>query len=198
MRAAWLTGFGTLPVIALCAVVLAGCVPSAAPPGQVPPGDGAGSSGSFTGPWADLFEATYEQATSDDERAALDDSEISAEEYAYFQDKIIQCLDGIGVTGEFASDGSLSYTKPKDASKDAIRACNADNGIRVIALHDAILRNPTHLDESQIMLDCLRRNDVVGAGYTVADLNNGVDLEKVSADPDFGGCAADPLKYTGE
>ena len=194
MRAALFTGSPCIPVIVLCAVGLSGCAPAAAPPDPVP---GASSSGRFTGPWADLFEVTYGQATSDDERAALDDSEISAEEYAYFQDKIVTCLDGIGVSAHFDSDGSLKYTKPTAVSTDAVRDCNAENGIRVIALHDAILRNPTHLDESQIMLECLKRNDVVGAGYTVADLENGVDLEKLSSDSDFGGCAADPLKYDG-
>jgi hypothetical protein len=185
----------SLPAIALCAMALTGCAPAVAPPDPMPD---ASSSGRFTGPWAELFEVTYEQATSDDERAALDDSEISAEEYAYFQDRIIGCLDRIGVSGSFASDGSLSYTKPEDASEDAIRDCNAENGIRVIGLRDAILRNPNHLDESEIMLECLQRNDVVGPAYTVADLENGVDIEKLSAESDFAGCAADPLRYSGE
>ena len=195
MRAALLTGLSCIPVVVLCAAALTGCAPEAAPPDPAP---GASSSGRFTGPWADLFDVTYEQATSEDERAALDDSEISAEEYAYFQDKIVGCLEGIGVNARFDGDGSLSYTKPKEVSTDAVRDCNADNGIRVIALHDAILRNPTHRDESEIMLECLQRNDVVGSGYTIADLENGVDLEELSSDADFGGCAGDPLNYEGE
>lgn len=188
-------GYAQVLAIALCATALAGCTPAAAPPD---PESGPTSSGRFAGPWADLFELTYEQATSDDERAALDDSEISPEEYAYFQDKIVACLDGIGVTAHFEADGSLNYTKPKAVSADAVRDCNADNGIRVIGLHDAVLRNPTHLDETEIMLDCLRRADVVGQGYTAADLDNGVDMDKISADPAFGGCVDDPLHYDGQ
>lgn len=192
MRAALRIGVAAV----LCAAALSGCSAAAPVPGD--PATGASSSGRFTGPWADLFEQTYAEAASDDERAALDDSEVSAEEYAYFQDKIVACLDGLGVSAQFQSDGSLDYSKPKGVSRDSIQKCNADNGIRIIALRDAIVRNPAHLDETKIMLECLQRNGVVGAGYTSADLENGVDIAELGAKPEFGGCAGDPLNYQGE
>ena len=183
----------------LCAGLLAGCSAAAPPAPQEsspsPEGPGAASGGRFTGPWADLFESTAAEVTTDDERRALDDSEISAEEYAYFQDRILECLDGLGVEGQFNPDGSLDYSAPPSATREAIRACNADNGIRIVALHDAIVRNPTHRDETEIMLECLQRVGLVGSGYSKADLENGVDLEKLGVDPDFAGCAADPLGY---
>ena len=177
---------------ALSAVLLAGC--SSAAPSV--PGDSTGAGdGRFTGPWAELFEQTYAESTSDDERSALEDGEISAEEYAYFQGRIVRCLATLDVEAEFASDGALTYSKPQGVSQDAIQACNADNGIRVLALRDAIERNPTHLDESQIMLDCLKRTGVVGPGYSRSDLENGVDIAELGTTPEFSGCAADPLNY---
>ena len=181
-----------LAVGALCAVVLSGCS-SAAP--SAPGVSTSASSGRFSGPWAELFEQTYAEAGSEDERAALNDGEISPEEYAYFQDRIVRCLATLDVEAEFASDGALNYSKPQGVSQDAIRACNADNGIRVLALRDAIQRNPTHLDETQIMLDCLKRTGVVGEAYSRSDLENGVDLAELGTQPDFAGCAADPLNY---
>ena len=182
----------------LSVALLTGC--SAAAPRPDPAGTTAPGSGKFTGPWADLFDLTYSEAASDDERSALDDGEISPEEYAFFQDKIVRCLAALDVTAEFASDGSLDYTKPQGVSQDAIQACNADNGIRVLALRDAIERNPTHLDETQIMLDCLQRTGVVGSGYSRSDLENGVDITQLGTTPEFAGCAADPLNFgtTGE
>ena len=173
------------------AVVLAAC--SATPSG--PAGENTGTEKEFAGPWADLFESTYAEATSDDERAALEDGEITAEEYVFFQGQIVSCLEGLGLTAQFQGDGALEYSMRDDVDPDAVRACNADNGIRVIALRDAIARNPTHLDETTIMLDCLRRTGVVGDGYTRADLENGVDLAELGTLPDFAGCAADPLHY---
>lgn len=180
----------TIAGVLLCTGVLAGC--SAAAPSTSTNSDRKTSS---DGPWAELFETTYTQATSDDERAALADGTIDAEEYAFFQSAILDCLEGLGVEGNFNADGSLDYTAPPGASREAIRDCNADNGIRVLVLHDSILRNPTHRDESEIMLECLQRTEVVGTAYTRADLDAGVDLDELAADPDFAGCAADPLGY---
>ena len=188
MRAALTTSF-----VVLTAALLAGC--SAAAPSPTEGGPGAASSGRFTGPWADLFESTYAETTSEDELRALEDGEISAEEYAYFQGRIVDCLARLGVDGHFTADGSLDYSNAKDVSQDAIRDCNLDNGIRVLSLHDAIVRNPTHRDETEIMLECLQREGVVGSGYTRADLENGVDLDELGEDPAFAGCAADPLGY---
>lgn len=180
-------------VAGMLVLALAGC--GAAPSFPGGPAPAVSSSGRFTGPWADLFDLTYAQSTSDDERAALDDEVVSAEEYAYFQAEILQCLDGLGVSGSFTADGGLDYSKPKDVTDDDIRRCNVDNGIRVLALHDAVERNPEHLDETTIMLECLRRTGVVGDAYTASDLENGVDLDSLGDSPDFGGCAADPLNY---
>ncbi len=188
MRAALVLG-----IVALIAAPLAGC--SAAAPSSPQEGPGAAPTGRFTGPWADLFESTYAQTTSDDELRALEDGEITAEEYAYFQGRIVECLAGLGIDGHFNPDGSLDYSNAKDVSQEAIRDCNLDNGIRILTLHDAIVRNPTHRDETEIMLECLQREGVVGAGYTRADLENGVDLDALGDDPAFAGCAADPLGY---
>ena len=48
------------------------------------------------------------------------------------------------------------------------------------------------------MLECLRRTGVVGEGYSRADLDNGLDIDKLGTTPEFAGCAEDPLNFEKE
>lgn len=172
------------------ALALAGC----ASPGEVEP-QGSGSAGEFRGPWAETFQLTYDQATSDEERAALADGEISGQEYAYFQDQIVACLAGLGIEAQFRTDGALEYSNPDQVSQDSITACNSDNGIRVLTLRDAITQNPANVDENQLVVDCLVNAGAVDASYTVDDLENGVDVEVIGQTAEFAGCVNDPYNY---
>jgi hypothetical protein len=149
----------------------------------------------FSGPWAELFELTYAEASSDEERAALKDGEISAQEYAYFQDKIVECLAALDVTATFRSDGALEYSNPDRVSQDAIGECNAENGIRVLTLRDTIARNPTNVDENELVVDCLQREGVVDEDYTAEDLENGIDIREIGQSEEFAGCVGDPYNY---
>jgi hypothetical protein len=172
------------------AALLAGCTS----PGGLDSGAG-GEAPSSPASWAEDFELAYEQATTEEEREALRDGEITAQEYAYFQQRIVDCLVSRGMTAKFRADGALEYTNPGGVSQEVIDRCNWENGLRLIVLRDSIERNPAHLDETSIMLDCLKRVGLVPADYTEAELLNGVGLKEIEATEDFAACAADPLHH---
>jgi hypothetical protein len=184
-----------LVVLALCvASGLAGCSKAAAKVSGEPRASPAHSK-SFEGPWSDLLQSTYKEATSNDERAALDDGVVSDQEYAYFQNKIVKCLSKHGLDARFSSDGSLEYTNKDHVGQDVINGCNEDHGLPLLALRDAMNRNPENLDENEIMVACLRRAGLIDAGYTAAMYAAGTDADKFMTSSRFGSCNSDPLHY---
>lgn len=84
------------------------------------PSEGKPSSAS----WADDLRIAKQEASTEDERAALEDGHISGQEYAYFQNKIVNCLAGIGVNASWSTDKSLEYTKPPTVSNEQVNKCN--------------------------------------------------------------------------
>ncbi len=120
---------------------------------------------------------------------------ISDQEYGYFQEQIILCLRTLGVTASWQPDKTLSYSGPERVTQEQVDECNDQNGLSIIALHDAMARNPQQLDESTILVDCLRRAGVVDASYTPAKLDSGQDIGAVMTSPEFDKCNADPLGY---
>lgn len=148
----------------------------------------------FSGPWAELLTMTYGDV-SPVERTALDDGVIDEQEYAYFQDRMIECLADLGVEASFSDGSTLDYSNPDAVSEDRINGCLADNGIKILTASDAISRNPENLDEATIMVECLQRVGLVGRDYTPDDYDDGIDLAALGEDEDFEGCLADPLAY---
>lgn len=181
--------------LVLC-VVLTGCgagEDDAPTTGTAP--DSA-SSDQFSGPWGDLFASTFAETTSDVEREALADGVVSSQEYAYFQGQVISCLEDLGITGHFASDKSLMYANPKKIDQDTITGCMTDNGLRIVTLRDAMDRNPDHLDENKIMVECLKRAGAVDQNYSDQDFIAGVDLDHLLESDSFADCNSDPLHLT--
>lgn len=173
--------------------LLGGC----SAPAQSPSQDGSGgASQRFDGPWADLFESTYAESTSAIERQALEDGEITEQEVAFFQDAIVTCLKGLGIDAGFNTEQNLEYTFEEEKnSQDQVTSCERDNGIRIVILKRAMDRNPSNLDESTMIVDCLRRAKVVPAGYTAHDLAQGKDIEVIGTAEGFDECNRDPLNY---
>lgn len=153
------------------------------------------TAGRFTSPWASLFEYTYANARSEVERQALEDEKVDDQEYAFFRSKIVSCLSGIGVDAKFDDDKALSYSMPPSVTSDQITSCMQENGLAIITLRDSIDRNPTNLDENEIMVDCLKRTGSVDDSYSPDDYSRGVSSDKVVASAGFDGCNADPLNF---
>jgi len=173
-----------LALVCAAALVLSGC------------GAGHASSDSEKS-WAADISATSAQASSDLERKVLSDGRITDAEYSELQAAILRCLDGLGLKASFDAEGTLTYATSRSTpiDRDAVQACNAGNGIRTITLRDAMRRNPSHLDEGKIMVDCLQRVHLVESSYTAEMYDSGVDMARISASPLFDECDAGPLHF---
>ncbi|WP_285115012.1 hypothetical protein [Leifsonia sp. fls2-241-R2A-40a] len=142
-----------------------------------------------------MFSTTYDEVTSPAQRAALTDGKISDQEYAYFRQQIVSCLAGIGVEASWKDGSVLDYSQPPSVSNDDIGRCNKSGGLDVIALRDAILRNPDNKDESEILVACLKRVHAVAPSYTADMLDSGTDLDRFINTDKFAKCNEDPLGY---
>lgn len=158
-----------------------------------------------TGPWATDFADAYSRATTEVERAALQDGEISAQEVSDMRGRFVGCLSAEGVSEvSFASDGSFSFQLPTGANPDAVNAqvdeCSVSAGeVTIGALASWIERNPQHLDESTIMAACLVRQGVVDKSYSAIEYAEDVptqDFPFIAAGGDaaFRECNATPLE----
>lgn len=174
------------------AVVMAGCADSAEIPS---PESSAAHEITANGPWAEAISSTYEQSSDSRVKEALSDNQISGQEVAFFKEQIIHCLSGLGLRGSWAEDGSLTYSGAKSVSQDSINSCNRKNGLDLITLNQAMNRNPQNLDESEIMVACLKRVQAVGREYTARMFSSQVGLEDVLDTAEFEGCNSDPLNY---
>jgi hypothetical protein len=189
-RLGWWGGWSLVVVLAST-----GCSPSPHSASVVTDKARGSSEAKFSGPWASLFESTYAESNSEAERKALADGKISDQEYAYFQDKIVGCLASHGISARFGSDRSLEYNTKRDVKQEVINKCNVENGMRVIALRDAIERNPHNRNENEIMVECLKRVKLVDAGYTAAMFAAGVNIDTFINTELFDACNSDPLNH---
>ena len=80
-------------------------------------------------------------------------------------------------------------------ARAATRTQRGDSGLDLIALRDAMNRNPQQLDENTILVNCLKRVGAVDPGFTPSMLASGVDLNAIINSPQFDKCNADPLHY---
>ena len=181
------------------AVAVAGCdLTGCSSEGALPGSDSSAESVSSESPgsgWADVLRSAYDEATAEAVREALSDGSISDLEYAYFQQQIIDCLSGLGVKAQWADDKSLEYTKPPGVPITEISRCNKENGLEIIALRDAMARNPQKLDENEIIVDCLRRAGAVDSSFTPEMLASENGLDKIGSTDTFDECSADPLHF---
>jgi hypothetical protein len=188
-------GIGSIVVALACSV--AGCSTASGDPAAATADTTAVAPPTpFAGPWAELLAITYSDVTPV-EREALADGVIDELEYSYFQDRMISCLDDLGVTASFSDGSTLDYSNPDAVDEALIDGCLADNGIKLLTAQDAMDRNPENLDEATIMVECLQRVGLVGPEYTPSDYESSVDMASIADDADFEGCVAEPLDYDG-
>lgn len=154
----------------------------------------------FTGPWADEFTRTWQESTTDRQRAILADEVVTDAEYAELTDAFSACMAGRGydvtqgsATGGFTA-ASTDGTEPDDVGA-VVHACERETSGMVTALADQVRRNPDHLDEFTIMAECLVRLGAVDAGYTADDYAHDMTSPggTVLASEKFAACNADPL-----
>lgn len=150
-----------LLVTAMAAGLLAGC---ASQPGTRVP----------DGPWAQEFQQAYDAADDPFIKEVVRDGVVSDEEYSEVVARYRDCMADSGITLKEnpPSQGGFSYTFPSSVSSDDAHAvdsrCSEQAGENVIgALYHLAQRNPDHLDENQIVYECLLGAGIIDSSYTL-------------------------------
>lgn len=141
----------------------------------------AGEMPTFEGAWSDLFLSVYSspQAT-DEQRTVLADGVITDAEYTQLRGDFAQCLKDLGLTVELFPGGGFSVDEGSNLnesqiSDDAVPRCEQRTVGSVGLLYEQIRRNPDQKDEATIVVECLRKHDLVGASYTPAEYQRDLD-----------------------
>lgn len=199
----------------LAAVVLVGAAACACTSGT--PDDGAvprttAESGDeaprFTGPWSDAFTQAYRDATTDSQRAILEDERVTDAEYAQVRDGFARCLADVGYAVTWEPGGGFTLdvgsSQVDDARvQDTVSRCDELHRGDVDHVYEQVVRNPQNLDESALMSGCLVRKGVVAGSFTARDYAAWFDapgeaalpftVDEVAGDVAFAECNADPL-----
>jgi len=166
---------------------------------------GKGDVPSFTGPWAEDFSYMYGKATTDFERKVLVDEKVSDAEFAEMESRFRACLSSYQIIfSGFKPGGGFSFDFPEGMGSEKANKltddCSASSGLSTVgSLYFMVQKNPQHLNEATIMVECLAKKQVVPPGYSASDYDRDTptmsfpfenkDLGKKALEE----CSADPL-----
>lgn len=174
----------------ICAIVpliaaLASC--SSAPSSQ----SGTASEPEFTGAYAQDYSQAYEQAKRNHSEfavEALSDGELAESEVQESADRYVQCMADKGYTATKSIDGSGDVYHPDQPLDEAwttrmerdMHDCDVQSGILYLsALWQQERTNPDGKNDTSMVIDCLRRHDVVDDSMSDVqieqELNGGTD-----------------------
>jgi hypothetical protein len=151
---------------AALALGLVGCA------AQGPPADSSDVAG--TASWAEDMAQAEKEAVSPEVKAALSDGQISDQEYAEMKERYVRCLAAAGITlttygfegGQYTLGPAMS---PDEGHRQESR-CSAESGEYPIGYFYLQMRvNPNHEDMAQQIVDCYKREGLVGKDYAVKD-----------------------------
>lgn len=161
----------------------------------------AGKVPDFTGPYASLMAAAYQESLSDLTRQILQDEKITESEYAEVQQADKECLEGLGFKNvEHFPQGGKSVDPPntemdQKQAEEQVKSCSDSSGLTDIEpLFDAIKTNPNNEDWDDLYVACLIREGVVEPGFTKEDLDqwfttddpmlrSGIEVKRCFNDP---------------
>lgn len=128
--------------------------------------------------WADEMRQEFQKATSPAVKAALEDGRISDQEYAEMKERYSTCLSAAGITlTHYGFDGGSYSPAPSMSNDEAHKketGCSEESGEWPIAMFYVQMRvNPSHKEMASAIVDCFKRNDLVGPGYGVKDYRAG-------------------------
>lgn len=138
------------------------------------------TTGTFVGPWADVF-AEYDALTDVEfGHAAFADSTLTEAEVQEGRALIDECYANLGYVVEYDRYGYEIVTSLDgvEGQIGVMSACAfADGG--VVALHDQIRLNPQNDDPMVLAAECLVAAGLAEPGLTAADLEAAFDNEAV-------------------
>jgi hypothetical protein len=137
----------------------------------------------------------YEKATSPEIKDALRDGTISDQEYSEMKQRYTSCLAAAGIpVTKYGIEGAV-LSPPASLSSDEVHTvesqCSDRSGEYPIAYFYVQMRaNPSHTDMAQSVVDCFKRNGLVGPNYGLKDYQAG-DLP-TSDQEIVASCSVDP------
>lgn len=150
-----------------------------------------------TGPgWGVEFERARSEVSSEFARQVLADDDISDSEYQEAQSRFIACLADAGFPGAtFDANGGSSIPDEGYTAEQvnvARKDCDTATDFAILqALYLGVRMNPSNVNPSVLIADCLVRRGVVDRGYSGSDYER--DNEKFLADPSGDPAAAFPF-----
>ncbi|CAM5518394.1 Lipoprotein OS=Leifsonia shinshuensis OX=150026 GN=HNR13_001374 PE=4 SV=1 [Leifsonia shinshuensis] len=107
----------------------------------------------------------------------------------------IKCMANKGFTATITGPAGEGTVDAGEESFEAEAECNADLSV-IATLRGAILRNPDHRDEEEIVAACLVDKKVAPPGYSKRDYGADLQAQKFPysiENPGFSTCVNDPL-----
>lgn len=131
-------------------------------------GCGGAESDPGRGPYYDELRDAGRTATSDFEREALEDGELTRAEYEEAVQRFVGCAADRGVELTAKRQGALYiYQMRTDAENDAVAAeCSVGTTQLIEALYGDLVANPANGDFDQLVVDCLVRSGLAPSDYT--------------------------------
>lgn len=176
---------------------LSGCSETSSSPDGVGPSAGVytGPVPAFSGPWASEFAAAFRSTKSEVVHAILEKGSITDQDYAEVSSAYVRCMANKGFTATITGPAGEGTVDAGEESFEAEAECNADLSV-IAMLRGAILRNPDHRDEEEIVAACLVAKKVAPPGYAKRDYEADLQSQKFPYsidDPGFSACVNDPL-----
>jgi len=126
-------------------------------------------------PYGENFRQALVLASSEFERAALEDLDISRSEYEEAMNLFVQCVAASGVEVTLRDQtGYYVYETVGDGSDfdSAADVCRIGTNGLIEPLYVDKLRNPENLDPQEATLGCLKRSGVVPSEFSVDDMQS--------------------------
>ena len=150
---------------------------------------------SSAGSWAEEMKQEYEKASIPAVKEALRDGKISDQEYSEMKQRYSDCLSAAGIKltkygfngGEYVPPDSMTSDKAHETES----RCSDQSGEYPIAYFYVQMRaNPAHANLAEAVVDCFKREGLVGPSYGLKDYQAG-DLP-TSNDQAVAACSIDP------
>lgn len=150
-------------------------------------------------PYRERFAQATAQATSDFEREALSDGEISRSEYQEAIDRWVSCMQTAGVEVSLSDQaGYYVYSVAGDMTQYDLSDADCSTGTRALIepLYVDTLMNPGNEDPNAVLARCFVRIGAAPEGFTATDLQRVMDDGGLSTidpdDPTFDGYDLNP------
>lgn len=153
------------------------------------------------------FEAALREATTDFERAILEDGVITAEEYLEAKNRQIECIRGFGLSAELEDVGAGMYQIQVSGSGDAdlvdaaMDDCAKGTVLVIEPLYVSTLTNPEDRDLYELLAECLVAVGFVEEPFTAADYLREQEVPgyigRIMDDPEASKCQVNPSYHLG-